>query len=300
MTCIKSSASEKRNSHGLKKNCTLTLEERRRLIVEDDPAMSLSRQASLLDVSRASLYYRPLTNVQDDQAKGIIDRLYTDYPFYGSRRMKVELEQTHDICIGRDHVRRLMQEMGIEAIYPKKKRGLSAGDPRHQKYPYLLRGIVIERPDQVWGSDITYIQLERGCAYLVASIDWFSRYIVAWRLSPFLDTTFCIEMLKEALRNARPEIWNTDQGVQFTSRELTTLVAAHDAQISMDGRGRCMDNIFTERFWRTLKYENIYLHSYASIDEARAGILAYITYYNNQRKHSSLNYATPSMIYRQA
>jgi putative transposase len=191
-----------------------------------------------------------------------------------------------------------MREMGIEAIYPRKKKGLSQGDPAHQKYPYLLRDLDITHPNQVWGSDITYVKLEHGFAYLVAILDWYSRYVVAWRLSPTMETDFCMDALRDAFQVATPDIWNTDQGVQFTSRDLTTFVLQHEVKISMDGRGRCMDNIFTERLWRTVKYENIFLRFYRTFDEANLGLGAYFDFYNNKRIHSSLNYATPSLIYR--
>lgn len=277
----------------------MTHEEKKALIVPDHVSLSLRRQCELLGISRASLSYVPLVDPEDERIKGLIDRIYTDCPFYGSRRMRAELAQSHETLICRDHVRRLMGEMGIEAVYPRKKKGLSQGDPLHHKYPYLLRGLDIVRPNQVWGSDITYVKLERGFAYLMAILDWFSRYVVAWKVSPTLETDFCMAALTEAFAIARPDIWNTDQGVQFTSHDLTTLVQSHDVKISMDGRGRCMDNIFTERLWRTVKYENIFLHSYTSIEEARAGIGTYLDFYNNKRIHSSLNYATPSVIYHQ-
>jgi putative transposase len=278
----------------------LTHEERKALIVKDETtAISLSRQANLLGISRGSLYYAPIEDGEDERIKGLIDRIYTDCPFYGSRRMRIELAQSHETLVGRDHVRRLMGEMGIEAVYPRKKRGLSQPDPEHEKYPYLLRGVAITRPNQIWGSDITYIKLAHGFAYLMAILDWYSRYVVAWKLSRTLDTAFCIDALKDALTIATPEIWNTDQGVQFTSRDLTSLVLQQNIKISMDGRGRCMDNIFTERLWRTLKYENVYLRDYENDLSARSGIGDYFFFYNNKRIHSSLNYATPSMIYHQ-
>jgi len=277
----------------------LTHEAKKRLIVPNHDDLSLRRQCELLDISRGSLSYEPLINPEDERIQGLIDRIYTDCPFYGSRRIHVELAQSHNTRICRDHVRRLMRDMGIEAVYPRKKQGLSQADPLHQKYPYLLRGLDIVRPNQVWGSDITYVKLERGFAYLTAILDWFSRYVVAWKISPTLTTDFCLDALADAFKRARPDIWNTDQGVQFTSRDLTTFVLNHDVRISMDGRGRCMDNIFTERLWRTIKYENIYLHSYTSVDEARTGIGAYIDFYNNKRIHSSLNYATPTLIHHQ-
>lgn len=265
----------------------------------DHPDLSLRRQCDLLGVSRGSLSYIPVQDQEDEYIKGLIDHIYTDCPFYGSRRMRIELMRNHGTRISRDHVRRLMREIGIEAVFPRKKRGLSHADPEHRKYPYLLRDLSIVRPNQVWGSDITYVKLECGFVYLVAILDWFSRYVVAWRLSPTLETSFCIDALTDALSIALPDIWNTDQGAQFTSRDLTDIVLQQNIRISMDGRGRCMDNIFTERLWRTVKYENVYLHSYRSIDDARTGIGAYLDFYNNKRIHSSLNYATPSMIYHQ-
>lgn len=278
----------------------MTHEEKKRLIVPHHPDVSIRRQCELLNISRTSVSYASLINQEDENAKGIIDRIYTDCPFYGSRRMCKELAQNHKTNLCRDHVRRLMREMGIEAIYPKKKQGCSQADPEHQKYPYLLRNTKIIRPNQVWGSDITYIKLDHGFAYLMAILDWYSRYIVAWRLSPTLETNFCVEALNDAFRVATPEVWNTDQGVQFTSRNLTTIVLQHEVKISMDGRGRCMDNIFTERLWRTIKYENVYLRSYQNINEAQAGIGSYINFYNNKRIHSSLNYATPTLIFHQS
>jgi len=277
----------------------LTHEEKKRLIVPHHSGISLRRQCELLALSRGSLSYVPVIHPEDEQIQGLIDRIYTDCPFYGSRRIRAELAQSYDISICRDHVRRLMRDMGIEAVYPKKNKDLSQADPLHQKYPYLLRGLDIVHPNQVWGSDITYVKLERGFAYLMAILDWFSRYVVAWKVSPTLETNFCIDALTDAFNMGRPDIWNTDQGVQFTSRNLTALVLSHDVKISMDGRGRCMDNIFTERLWRTIKYENIYLHSYRSVDEARTGIGSYIDFYNNRRIHSSLNYATPTLIHHQ-
>lgn len=277
----------------------MTHEEKKKLIVPDHPDLSLRSQCELLDISRSSISRVSFVDPDDERIKGLIDRIYTDCPFYGSRRMRIELSRNHGTSICRDHVRRLMREMGIEAVYPRKKKGLSKGDPLHLKYPYLLRDLDIVRPNQVWGSDITYVKLERGFAYLMAILDWFSRYVLAWRLSPTLETNFCMEALADAFDIGIPDIWNTDQGVQFTSRDLTTFVLERDVKISMDGRGRCMDNIFTERLWRTIKYENIYLRSYRSIDEARSGIGDYLNFYNNKRIHSSLNYETPALIYHQ-
>ena len=226
----------------------------------------------------------------------LIDEMYTKWPFYGSRRIKRALEDS-DIHICRDHVRRLMGEMGIEAIYPKKRINTSMSDAAHQKYPYLLSGIGAAYPNHIWGTDITYVRLEDGWAYLVALLDWYSRYVVAWQLSETLEIEFCIENLERALKSTAPAIHNSDQGSHFTSPRYTDLLTTHDIQISMDGRGRCMDNIFTERLWRTLKYEDIYLKSYRNLAEARAGIHEFFRFYNTERKHQALGYHTPAEVY---
>lgn len=191
-----------------------------------------------------------------------------------------------------------MRAMGLEAIYPKEKKDTSISDTAHRKYPYLLAGLAIVRPNQVWGTDITYIRLEHGFCYLVALLDWYSRYVVAWKLSETLEIDFCLENLTEALGYAVPEIHNSDQGSHFTSPRYTDLLTAQNIQISMDGRGRCMDNIFTERLWRTIKYEDVYLKEYRTIAEALAGIAAYLHYYNHERKHSALDYHTPAEVYQ--
>jgi putative transposase len=224
-----------------------------------------------------------------------IDEVYTDYPFYGSRRVQVELLREHGIDIGRDRVRHLMQRLGLQAIYPKPNTSKAA--PMNETYPYLLRGLAVVRPNQVWGSDITYIQTARGFVYLVAFIDWFSRYVVAWRLSDSMELAFCLEALDEALEVAIPEISNTDQGSHFTAKAFLAMLTARDIRISMDGRGRCMDNIFTERLWRTVKYENVFLKSYQDFDEANAGLTEYFHFYNHKRRHQSLDYKTPATVY---
>lgn len=223
-----------------------------------------------------------------------IDRIFTKCPFYGSRKIQHDLKD-EQICICREHVQRLMRIMGLEAIYPKKR--TTTAHPEHKKYPYLLRGIPIVRPNQVWGTDITYIRLDRGFAYLVAHLDWFSRYVIAWELSLSMETDFCIAALECAFSTAIPDIHNSDQGVQFTSAEYTGILLKNNIQISMDGRGRCMDNIFTERLWRTVKYEDVFLKSYRTIDEARKGLTDYFRFYNTERKHQSLDYRTPAKIY---
>ena len=206
------------------------------------------------------------------------------------------LRDDYEICLGRDHVRRLMKVLGIEAIYPKKNTSTPA--PGHRIYPYLLRGYEIYRPNQVWGADITYIRMEQGFCYLAAIIDWFSRYVVSWELSATMETEFCVRALRSALSRSMPDIHNSDQGSQYTSHEYTTILSDKQIAISMDGRGRCMDNIFTERLWRTVKYEEVYLKQYRTIDDVREGLSAYFPFYNEERKHQSLGYKTPGEIYR--
>jgi len=274
----------------------LTHHERKDLIERTNPAISISRQAELLDLSRASLYTMPKEDPQDKLIMDCVDRIYTKHPFFGSRKIRMALED-EDIHICRDHVRRLMRMMGIEAIYPKKYRGLSDPDAQHKKYPYLLRGVNAQYPNHIWGTDITYVRLESGWAYLVALLDWFSRYVIAWQLSPNLEIEFCIENLTKGLQTDIPAIHNSDQGSHFTSPRYTDLLTQKDIQISMDGRGRCMDNIFTERLWRTVKYEDIFLKSYRNLEEARSGLTEYFTFYNTERRHQSLEYRTPAGIY---
>lgn len=227
----------------------------------------------------------------------LIDKIYTDYPFYGSRRIRYELGTTHKIGVARDHVRRLMRIMGLEAIYPKSRPNTSIPHPAHKIHPYLLKSLPIIRNNQVWGTDITYIKLETGWAYLVAFMDWFSRYVISWELSPTLEIDFCLTALDNALKVATPEISNSDQGSHFTSEQFIKPLLDKGARISMDGRGRCMDNIFTERLWRTVKYENVYLKSYHTIGEAFTGLTDYFAFYNTKRPHQSLNNRTPSSIY---
>ena len=259
--------------------------------------MTIGRQAELIGVSRSGLYYTPSVSESDVRIMNALDTIYTACPFYGSRRMVVELERTHEIHICRDHARRLMRELGLEAIYPKKQGG-SEPNPQHKKYPYLLKNLSIISPNQVWGTDITYIRLAKGFCYLVALIDWYSRYVVAWQLSDTLHMDFCIENLNHALAQATPNIHNSDQGSHFTSANYTDILIRGGIQVSMDGRGRCMDNIFTERLWRTVKYEDIYIKSYATIDDAREGLGNYFPFYNKKRPHQSLNYRTPEELYR--
>jgi putative transposase len=259
------------------------------------PILSVTRQAALLDISRGSLYYTPKEREADKRHMDMIDNIYTDLPFYGSRRIRNELCDRFGEQVCRERVQRLMRLMGIEAIYPKPN--TSRACPEHKKYPYLLTGISASFPNHIWGTDITYVKLETGWAYLTALLDWFSRYVISWELSPSLETDFCVTALTHALDNALPKIHNSDQGTQFTSTEYTGILTDHNIRISMDGRGRCMDNIFTERLWRSVKRENIYLKSYRDIVEARDGLTEYFTFYNEKRRHQSLEYRTPYEVY---
>ena len=271
--------------------------DRKQLIERAGGDFSLTRQAQLLSISRANLYYQPASGQRDLAAMNALDAIYTAYPFYGSRRMQYELNTSYKINICREHIQRLMRLMGLEAIYPKKRQGLSKPNSQRQTYPYLLKNITAGYANHIWGADITYVRLENGWAYLVALLDWFSRYVVAWQLSKSLEVEFCSDNLKKALQLNRPLIHNSDQGSHFTSPRYTDLLTMINAQISMDGRGRYMDNIFTERLWRTVKYENIYLKSYANIDEAQTGLTDYFRFYNTKRPHQSLANRTPAQLY---
>lgn len=227
-----------------------------------------------------------------------IDRLFTDRPFYGVPKMQAALKREYALLIGRDHTRRLMRLMGLEAVYPKQPKNTSIHDKQHAIYPYLLRGVMTQYPNHIWGSDITYIRLEQSWCYLVAIIDWFSRYVVGWSLSPTLESLFCIDAMAAALEHyGTPDISNTDQGSQFTDRSFLTVLQDHDIRISMDGRGRCIDNICTERLWRSVKYEEVYLKSYTDIEAARKNLDAYFQFYNGARPHQSLQYQTPAEVY---
>ncbi len=257
--------------------------------------LSVRRQCQLLGLARASLYYVPASaSATNLRLMRLLDEEYTRHPFLGSRRLTAWL-QTQGEEVNRKRVQRLMQQMGLEAIYPKRQ--LSRPAPGQRVYPYLLRGVAIERPDQVWSADITYVPLAAGFMYLVATIDWYSRCVLAWRLSNTLDGSFCMEMLDEALGRGRPEIFNTDQGVQFTAAAWTSRLEAAGVRVSMDGRGRCLDNVFVERLWRSVKYEDIYLWGYASVVELQAGLRRYFAYYNEERLHQALAYRTPAVVY---
>ena len=227
-----------------------------------------------------------------------IDEIFTARPFYGSRRIQTDLEYDYKIDACRDRVRGMMKLMGLEAIYPKIKK-TSLKNPNHKIYPYLLRHIGASFPNHIWGSDITYIRLAHGFCYLYAVIDWFSRKVVGWDLSPTMESDFCVETMDKAIQKfGAPEISNTDQGSQFTDKKFIDVLAGNNVKISMDGRGRCMDNIFTERLWRSVKYEEVYLKSYGDIAEAKTNIAAYFKFYNDERRHQSLEYKTPAEMYK--
>jgi putative transposase len=225
----------------------------------------------------------------------IIDEIYTQMPFYGSRKMAKELSRRLKTRINRKRIQRLMEIMGIEAVYSKPRTTIASKS--HKKYPYLLRNVPINRVGQVWSTDVTYVRLERGFAYLTAVIDWHSRYVISWRLSNTMDAGFCIEALKEALETGTPEIFNTDQGSQFTCSDFLAPLQERGIKISMDGRGRALDNIFVERLWRSVKYENVYLKGYQTLEEARRGLGEYFALYNRQRLHESLGYRTPAEVH---
>lgn len=262
----------------------------------DHREISLRRQCELLGVNRSGLYCQPCgENPENLKLMRLIDEEYTERPFYGSRKMMHWLhDQGHQV--GRHRVRRLMQMMGLEAIYPKPR--LSQPCPGHKIYPYLLKGVAITRVNQVWSTDITYIRMAEGFVYLVAVMDWFSRFVLSWALSLTMDVDFCLDALERALRRGRPEIFNSDQGSQFTSDKFTGVLAKRGVAISMDGRGRGLDNIFIERLWRSLKYEEVYLRDYARVPDARTGIDDWLQFYNHQRFHQSLDYQTPGAVFR--
>jgi putative transposase len=266
--------------------------DRRALLYRGHERLSVRRQCALLGLARSGVYRAPPPTREDDAAAmRRIDALYTDHPFYGSRRIAFELKMS------RKRVQRLMRLMGMAALGPKPRTSKPA--PGHKVFPYLLRGVSIERPNQVWACDITYVPIGAGFFYLVAIMDWASRAVLAWRLSNTMDTSFCLEALEEALaRFGKPEIFNTDQGSQFTSQAFTGALERAGVRISMDGRGRFLDNIFIERLWRSLKHEDIYLKHYADGREARAGIASWIAFYNNRRPHQGLGYKTPMSVWR--
>jgi putative transposase len=270
--------------------------ERLALVDREDPALSVAAQCRLLKVARSTLYYHPAPVDPADLAlMRRMDELSLASPFYGSRRMVAVLRRD-GWTVNRKRVRRLMRVMGLEAIYQKPN--TSKGHPAHKVYPYLLRDLVIERPNQVWCADITYIPMAKGFVYLVAVMDWFSRRVLAWRLSITMDADFCVDALQAALaRYGKPEIFNTDQGVQFTSGDFVAVLESRGIRISMDGKGRFLDNIFIERLWRSLKYEEVFIKAYGSVMEARQGIGGWLRFYNEERPHQALGYRTPRRVF---
>ncbi len=275
----------------------MTLSRSARLALIEQPAgdVPLTRQADLLGLARSSLYYQPVPPSPEEVAlKHHIDRIYTDAPFYGSRRISAVLHR-EGVVVNRKAVQRHMQEMGIAGVAPGPH--LSTRQPQHPVYPYLLRHVTSAWPNHVWGIDITYIRLETGWLYLVAVLDWYSRYVLSWELDQTLELPFVLEAAQRALAQATPQIWNSDQGSHFTSPQYLILLQEAEVQISMDGRGRALDNIFTERLWRTVKYEEVYLHSYRTPKEARQSLADYFTFYNHRRLHQALDYHTPAEVY---
>jgi len=257
--------------------------------------LSIRQQCALLGLARSSYYYEPAAESEENLLlMRLLDEQYTRTPFYGSRKMTAWLH-TQGYPVERKRVRRLLQLMGLEPIYPKPH--LSIAGVVVQRYPYLLRCMRIERCNQVWSCDITYIRLLRGFIYLIAVMDWYSRYVLSWEISITLDTSFCLEALDRALKVATPEIFNTDQGVQFTSTEFVNRLKAADIRISWDGRGRALDNIFVERLWRSVKYEEVYMKDYQSVPDAVRNLQTYFTFYNQERLHQALDYQTPAQVY---
>lgn len=269
----------------------MSVEEKRHLINKSNTMLSIRKQCELIELHRSNLYYEPVQVSEETlRLMNQIDEIYTESPFYGSRKIRAVLRQ-EGWSTGRERIQNLMRQMGITAIYPKPK--LSKRDSLHTIYPYLLTNINIVRPNQVWSSDITYIRLRQGFLYLVAIIDWFSRYVLSWRLSNCLDADFCIEALEDALEKGCPEIFNTDQGSQFTCNDFTDILKQKQIRISMDGKGRALDNVFVERLWRSVKYEEVYIKDYQIGKDAKEGLGHYFPFYNNKRPHQSLGYKAP-------
>lgn len=265
------------------------------MIEPGHPAISMRRQCELIDLNRSSLYYQPVHETAFNlKLMRLIDQQYLKTPYYGYPKMTAHLRRA-GYMVNPKRIRRLMRKMGLMAIYPKPRTTIAV--PENKVYPYLLRGLAITRPNQVWSTDITYIPMQKGFMYLVAVMDWFSRYVLAWKLSNTLDGAFCRAALAEALQQGKPEIFNSDQGVQFTAHAFTRSLEAAGIRISMDGRGRAFDNIFIERLWRSLKYEDIYIKDYGSVPALDAGLLSYFVLYNRERPHQSLAYRTPAEVH---
>jgi putative transposase len=281
-----------------KKTRLANLEERRTWVDLEDNVLSVRRQCELLGLSRSGLYYEPRPeSALNLDLMNRIDRIYTAHPFYGSRRIETCLERELDRPVSRKLVQRLMRLMGIQAIYPKPRTTMP--HPEHKVYPYLLRELAILRPNQVWSTDITYVGLSTGFIYVTAVIDWFTRYVLAWGVSNTMDVDFCLDVLDRALDHgtSHPDIFNTDQGSQYTSCRFTGLLEEYGIRVSMDGRGRALDNVFVERLWRSYKYEEVYLNEYNTVLDAVTGCDNYFPFYNSERPHQSLNNLTPAEMY---
>lgn len=281
-----------------KRAVSLRRDERVELIEREERDLPLIVQAGLLAVSRASLYYTPVPpSLKEVALKHRIDEIYTGCPFYGSRKIAAVLAREGQ-PVNRKAVQRHMREMGIAGVCPGPN--LSRRDHAHAVYPYLLRNLVAERPDQVWGIDITYVRLRAGWVYLVAVLDWYSRYVVSWEIDQTLELPFVLTCVERAMREATPEIFNSDQGSHFTSEQYLKPLRTKGVQISMDGKGRALDNIFTERLWRSVKYEEVYLKNYETPREARVGLNGYLNFYNTERPHQALGYRTPKEVYAES
>jgi putative transposase len=267
----------------------------RQWIEPEHPELSVRRQCALLGLNRSAWHYRPVAESAENlRLMRLLDEQHLRRPFYGSRNLTDWLRKQGE-RVNRKRVQRLMRRMGIEAIYPRPR--TTVRDKNHRVFPYLLRNVAIERPNQVWSTDITYVPMPRGFMYLTAVIDWYSRYVLSWRLSNTLEGSFCLEALEEALRWGKPEIFNTDQGVQYTARAFTERLERRGIAISMDGRGRALDNVFIERLWRSVKYECLYLHGYATVAALERGLAEYFDFYCYERCHQSLEYRTPAKVY---
>ena len=266
-------------------------------MVSKEEVLPITRQCQLLDLPRSTYYYAPEPVSEEElELMKLIDQCYLELPFYGSRRVKDWLYDNHGLVVNRKRIQRLRRLLAIETLYPK--RNLSLANHEHKVYPYLLRGLTIDRPNQVWSTDITYIPMAKGFIYLVAVMDWYSRRVLSWRVSTTMDTDFCVDALEEAIeRYGCPEIFNTDQGSQFTSEDFTSVLKANSIAISMDGKGRWVDNVFVERLWRSVKYEEVYLNAYDSVNEAKQSLSRYFKFYNTQRRHQSLSKQTPDTVY---
>lgn len=275
----------------------MTLNQKRKAIEPKHKRIPICRQCELLGLSRASLYYKPCSDTAyNEKLMRIIDEQYVKTPFYGVEKTTRWLRRKKH-CVNPKRIRRLMRQMGLEAVYPRRKRNMSMPNTQHKIYPYLLDDVKVTRRDQVWSTDITYVRMYRGWVYLVAIMDWFSRYVLSWEVSITLEADFCVSALNRALASGQPEIFNTDQGSQFTSYDFTSVLHEHDIAISMDGKGRAFDNIFSERLWRTVKVEEVYMRDYQTVAEAIYYLDRYFEFYNNERLHQALDYNTPAEVY---